>query len=357
MKNLVYIFSIVVISTIILIIGISIFTKKDLASPVVKVDKTPKNENNINKYSSTISIEYLRNLNIPKSKLQIEKELAETINYKKYIASFKSEGYKIYGLLTIPKNEMPKGGFSAIIFNHGYIPPKEYKTEEKYVAYVDYLAKNNFVVFKIDMRGHGESEGIATGSYFSNAYTIDVISALKSLQNDSKINPNKIGLWGHSMAGNLVLRSMLVSNEFKAGVIWAGAVYSYKDFAKYGIADNSYVRREHINNNTVDNNDEKTKEEILAFRNNREKINFDTEFWKSISLTENLKYLESPIQIHHSVNDEVVNVGYARDLKMELDRNEKIADYFEYKGGGHNIEGVYFNEAMQKTVEFFKKNL
>ncbi|MBP7859562.1 alpha/beta hydrolase [Patescibacteria group bacterium] len=355
MKKLIY-FLIFISSAFGLLLVYS-FSKKDSTYLVRQVVQKSTETKSDTKYVSPLSVEYLRNLKINESNLQIEKELSNGTNYKKYIASFKSEGYKIYGLLTVPKSEMPEGGFSAIIFNHGYIPPKGYKTEEKYVEYVDYLAKNNFVVFKIDLRGHGNSEGVPSGSYFSNAYTVDVLSAIKALKTDNRVNSQKIGLWGHSMAGNLVLRSMLVTSEIKASVIWAGAVYSYKDFAKYGIADNSYVRRENINDNVVDSNDEKTRSEIVAFRENREAVNFDTDFWKSISLTENLKYLESPIQIHHSVNDATVNVGYSKDLKMELDKSKKISEYFEYKNGGHNIDGVYFTQAMQKTVEFFKRYL
>ena len=35
-----------------------------------------------------------------------------------------SEGNKIYGLLTVPFGDPPEGGFKAIVFNHGYIPPR-----------------------------------------------------------------------------------------------------------------------------------------------------------------------------------------------------------------------------------------
>ena len=35
----------------------------------------------------------------------------------------------------------------------------------------------------------------------------------------------------------------------------------------------------------------------------------------------------------------------------------KNYEYFEYPGGGHNITGVYFNQAMERTVKFFKDNL
>ena len=121
-------------------------------------------------------------------------------------------------MLTIPFGEPPEGGFKAIIFNHGYIPPTVYRTTERYVAYVDYLARSGFVVFKIDYRGHGNSQGEPSGSYFSPGYTIDAISALKSLQMLDIIDPQGIGMWGHSMAGNLVLRAMLIEPDIKAGV-------------------------------------------------------------------------------------------------------------------------------------------
>lgn len=197
----------------------------------------------IKPYVSPISISYLRSLNITSDEVKIEQELADGSNYKRYIASFLSEGFKVYGLLTVPDEKMPDGGFSAIVFNHGYISPTQYVTTNGYVTYVDYLARNGFVVFKIDYRGNGKSEGDASGSYFSSAYTIDAISALKSLQKFELVNPDRIGMWGHSMAGNVVLRAMLVSGEIKAGVIWSGAVYSYEDFAKYKINDTSYTHK------------------------------------------------------------------------------------------------------------------
>lgn len=307
--------------------------------------------------SSPISIESLREKKIEGTDFVVEQELKDGSNYKQYIVSYLSEGYKIYALLTIPKGELPDGGYSAIIFNHGYIPPDEYKTTEKYVAYVDYLAKSGFVVLKPDLRGHGKSEGIATGTYFSNAYTIDVISALKSLQKDKRVNPNKIGLWGHSMSGNLVLRSMLVNDEFKAGVIWAGAVYSYEDFLQYGISDNSYRKNNPMSQLFADSPNREKSEEVEKLRNRIFQIDFTQSFWKSISLTQNLKYLNAPIQIHHSIDDEVVNIGYSRDLKKALDEAQKSSELYEYKGGGHNINSPYFEQAMKRTVEFFKKNL
>ncbi len=294
-----------------------------------------------------LTIAALRERAIEGSDITIEETLEDGFNYDQYIASYISEGNKIYGLLTVPNGPVPDGGFKAVVFNHGYIPPSVYRTTERYVAYVDALARSGMVVFKIDYRGHGDSEGEPTGTYFSPAYTIDAISALKSLQTLPFVDPDGIGMWGHSMAGNLVLRAMLVEPQVKAGVIWAGAVYSYDDFIKYAITDTSFVR----------------SEETPGLRLSREL--FETygrpssavAFWRAVSLTENIAYLERPLQIHHALDDDVVNIGYSLDLTAVLRANNKFYEFYQYEGGGHNIASPYFETAMLRTILFFQQHL
>jgi len=77
----------------------------------------------------------------------------------------------------------------------------------------------------------------------------DALNAYAALENVDFIDKKSIGLWGHSMAGNIVLRSMAVRPEIPAAVIWAGAVYSYEDQRKYGINDQSYRPPGTINQN------------------------------------------------------------------------------------------------------------
>ncbi|MBN1565061.1 MAG: alpha/beta fold hydrolase [Anaerolineae bacterium] len=298
-----------------------------------------------------LTIAALRELEIEGSAIVFEQRLANGPSYAQYLASYISEGNKIYGLLTIPFGDVPEGGFKAIVFNHGYIPPETYVTTERYVAYVGTLASHGFVVFKIDMRGHGNSEGEAQGSYFSPGYTIDAIAALKSLQKLDIVDPDGIGMWGHSMAGNLVLRAMLIEPDIKAGVIWAGAVYSYDDFTTYRISDVSFVR---------DDNDEAQTE-----RRRRSREIFDTygepstasPYWQAVSLTANIDYLQSPVQLHHALDDTVVNIGYANDLSTVLLAHDKPFELYQYAGGGHNIDSPYFEDAILRTITFFQKYL
>lgn len=296
-----------------------------------------------------LTVAALREMKIEGSEIVIEQTLQNGVNYSQYIASYISEGNKIYGLLTIPFGEVPEGGFKAIVFNHGFIPPAEYRTTERYVAYVGNLAASGFVVFKIDMRGHGDSEGEPQGSYYSPNYTIDAISALKSLQTMDIIDPQGIGMWGHSMAGNLVLRAMLMEPDIKAGVIWAGAVYSYDDFTRYAISDPSFTPS--VSQQFPARRMGQILREAYGPPNTAEP------YWQAVSLTHHLEYLNSPIQIHHALNDDVVNVGYSYDLSAALAANGKFHQLYTYEGGGHNISSPYFEQAMQRTILFFKAYL
>ena len=153
------------------------------------------------------------------SKLNELSKYSENSSYTSYLTSYGSDGFKINGLLTIPKGNKPTDGYPAVVFVHGYIAPTIYKTTERYGDYVNYLARNGFVVFKIDLRGHGDSEGDASGAYYSADYVVDTLNAYSALQNFDVVNPKTIGLWGHSMSGNVVFRAFTVKPEIPAVVI------------------------------------------------------------------------------------------------------------------------------------------
>jgi len=176
-----------------------------------------------------LMIESMRQQSYPGSEITIEETLEPGPNYDRYIASYLSEGNKIFALLTVPQGEQPESGWPVVVFNHGYIPPAQYRTTERYVAYVDGFARNGYIVFRSDYRGHGNSEGEAAGGYGSPAYTIDVLNAVASIKQFLAADPDRIGMWGHSMGGHITLRAMVTTKDVKAGVIWAGVVASYPD--------------------------------------------------------------------------------------------------------------------------------
>lgn len=279
-----------------------------------------------------------------------EMELAfQGANYSAYLTNYISDGLRINALLTRPDGEIPEGGWPAIVFVHGYIPPAQYETNgQAYSAYVDYLARNGFVIFKIDLRGHGQSEGEAGGGYFGADYVIDTLNAYSALQNTDFVNRNKIGMWGHSMAGNALMRSFVAKKDIPSVVIWAGAVYSYTDLIKYRLNDQSYRPP------STASRQSQRRQRIY------EKVgspSASSVFWQNMAPVYFLEGLKGAVQLHHAVDDDVVNIGYSRDL-AELLKNSSINyELHEYDSGGHNISGASFNLAMERTVEFFKKYL
>ncbi|MBI4097129.1 MAG: alpha/beta fold hydrolase [Candidatus Levybacteria bacterium] len=302
-----------------------------------------------------LTIPYLRNREY-KSSLGDLSLVSENGSYLSYLASYDSDGYQVNGLLLVPTIEQPPGGFPAIVFIHGYIQPTQYQTLENYTSYIDYLASNGFVVFKIDLRGHAQSEGEAGGGYYSADYIIDTLNARAALQSSDfvdpersrRVDPGKIGLWGHSMAGNVVLRSMAARPDIPASVIWAGAVYTYEDQRKYGINDNSY--------RPPSNKPQRIRRRQELF-DKYGSPSAQSVFWQQVAPTNYLSDLEGAIQINHAIDDDVVNIGYSRDLIELLDKTSVPHELHEYPFGGHNISGVSFNEAMQETVSFFQKYL
>ena len=176
-----------------------------------------------------MAITSLRQQSYPGGNFTIEQTLSNGTNYQQHIASYQSEGLKIYGLLTIPTTPKPEGGYPAILFIHGYIPPEQYSTINNYPTYQATLARSGMVTFKPDLRGHGNSEGAPVSAHYSEKYTIDTLNALAYLKNNQDVNPNRIGYWGHSNGGEIGLRTILITKDIKAASFWAGVVGSYQD--------------------------------------------------------------------------------------------------------------------------------
>lgn len=295
-----------------------------------------------------ITIPYLRAQKY-ESKLDEQVLQSENSAYTSYLTSYQSDGFKVNALMTKPNGDMPEGGWPAIVFVHGYIPPAQYSTTgAAYSAYVDYLARNGFVVLKIDLRGHGDSEGEAGGGYFGADYIVDTLNAYAALEKLDFVNPAKIGLWGHSMAGNILLRSLAAKPDIPAASIWAGAVYSYTDREKYGINDQSFQM------GSLSPSRQSKRRELIAKYG--EPSN-SSEFWKQVIPTNYLGDFKGAVQLNHAVDDAVVDIGYSRDLNSLLDKTSVLHELNEYPRGGHDIEGASFGEAMEKTAEFFKKYL
>jgi fermentation-respiration switch protein FrsA (DUF1100 family) len=299
-----------------------------------------------------MSILAAREKSYPGSAITIETTLTPGANYYRYYAWYESEGLKIYGLLTVPFGDKPAKGWPVIVFNHGYIAPEVYKTTERYIAYVDRLARSGYIVYKIDYRGHDRSEGVASGAYGDPGYTTDVLNAVYSLKAFPLADPNRIGMWGHSMGGFLTLRAMVISPDIKAGVIWSGVVGSYPDL----ICCWHQPATPGLPTPTPDVNFRSGWRTQWQYLYGTPQEN--PAFWMEISANSYLKDLSGPIQLHVGTGDTDVPIKFSQDLFQEVLAAGKTppSEYYEYPGDNHDLAN-YFSLAMQRTIEFFDKYL
>jgi dipeptidyl aminopeptidase/acylaminoacyl peptidase len=322
--------------------------REKLANPVAQVSKWFDNsEGGGLMPTHPLSIASMRDRDYSGSEIVIEEELAPGSNYQRYLVSYQSDGLKIYALLTVPDGNPPPGGWPAIIFNHGYIPPDEYKTTEKYLAYTDGFSRNGYVLFRPDFRGHGNSDGEPSGAYGSPDYVTDALNAVSSVKKLDQVNPDKIGMWGHSMGGHVMLRSMVVSSDIKAGVIWAGVVASYPDLI------NNWRRRNSSPPPGVPPARRRWREELVSLYGTPET---NPSFWSSISANSFLGDVSGPIALHHGTADASVPVEFSRQLKQQLDDAGKPSELFTYEGDDHNLS-KNFSVVMKRSVEFFDQYL
>lgn len=293
-----------------------------------------------------MSIATLRAGVYPGSEIVVEQELAAGVNYRRYYVYYLSQGLKIYALLTIPNGAPPAGGFPAIVFNHGYIPPDIYRTTERYVAYVDRLARAGYVVFRIDYRGHDKSEGEARGAYGDPGYEIDVLNALASIRRHPQVNPDKVGMWGHSMGGYLTLRAMVISKDIKAAVIWAGVVGSYEEMLY------NWRRTGDFTPSPSSQGAGWRNEWIAAYGTPAQ----NPAFWDSVSATSYLADLSGPLQLHHGTADEDVPLAFSIRLAEQGRAVGRDVELYTYENDNHNISG-HFSQAMDRTIAFFDRYL
>jgi dipeptidyl aminopeptidase/acylaminoacyl peptidase len=289
-----------------------------------------------------LSIDYLRSRSYEGSDFVFEETLAPGSNYNRYIVSYKSDGLKIYALMTIPWDEKPASGYPVIIFNHGYIPPTEYRTTERYIAYVDAFARNGYIVVKSDYRGHGSSEGKPTSIYGDPGYVIDVLNVLASVRRYPDADVNRIGMWGHSMGGYITLRAMVTDYNIKAAVIWAGVVASYAELF------NSWFGGDSLNNNRPT-----WRSAMIADYGTPQQ---NPTFWDAMSANAYLSDLSGPIQLHHGTGDTTVPFNYSVLLDQQIKAAGGSSELFLYPNDDHNI-ATNRDNALVLSVVFFNQHV
>ena len=172
-----------------------------------------------------------------------------------------------------------------------------------------------------------------------------MLNALASLKRFPQANPQKIGMWGHSMGGFLTLRAMVISKDIKAGVIWSGVVGSYADMI-------SIWHRGGPTPTPAPNARGWRADWINQFGTPDQ----NPDFWNSVSATAFLPDLSGPLELHASLTDEEVPPVFSESLADGVRAAGKDVTLYTYQNDDHNLSKD-FGTAMERTIAFFDQYL
>lgn len=130
-------------------------------------------------------------------------------------------GIELAGTLTKPHGEGP---FPVVLLISGSGPQdrnEELMGHKPFLVLADYLTRRGVAVLRVDDRGVGESGG-DFGSATTLDFASDVLAGVEYLKTRSDINPEQIGLIGHSEGGIIAPLVAAESTDMAFIVLMAG---------------------------------------------------------------------------------------------------------------------------------------
>ncbi|MCX8176339.1 MAG: alpha/beta fold hydrolase [Candidatus Bathyarchaeota archaeon] len=240
---------------------------------------------------------------------------------------FNSKGLKLAGYLHIPTTV--EKNYPVVILCHGATGCKDSRIIES-IAKI--LNENNIAALRIDIRGHGESEG----TFSLKGWLEDVNSAILYLNKRIEIDSERIGLLGHSFGGSLGLVSAVKNQAIKAYAGLAPAS-NLKPIIPFVIA--SYKLKEF---RELKFSDDITPENVEKFVEENNPINI-------------VNKLKKPILLAYGDHDEFLSILKINELFEKANEPKELK---VVKDADH----VFLNpdkmdECSRFLAEWFKRNL
>ncbi len=196
---------------------------------------TPSPRPTPSKKPDPISVQALIQKDYNGDKLKLGRVINRTDDYTTRIVTYRSEKLTVSGVMLVPDG---KGPFPVLVLNHGYIDPDTYFPGQGMPREHDYLARQGYVVFHTDYRGHASGDDDPDVDYeLRLPYAVDTINAVYAVKRSKLdfLDGDRVGWLGRSMGGNVTLNALVAQpNLVDAAVIYAStsalAAQNWKQF-------------------------------------------------------------------------------------------------------------------------------
>jgi len=249
------------------------------------------------------------------------------------------ESYTISGVLNVPTG---RGPFPAVVLAHGYIDPAFYVRGQGMTRERGYLATRGYIALHVDYRNHAESDDDPNyQNRMRLGYSADVINAVKALRRTKvvPVDDDRMALFGRSMGGGVILKALVAEPGLvQAAAPWASVssleAQNYRQFMADDPAD-ADVRNELIRRHGT------------PAQNPR--------FWRQNSSRPYFDQITEPVLMVHGTFDDTCPPPWARATQRALVA-AGVNSQLEWYDDGHAF-GPQFNAAMNRTVQFFNRQL
>ncbi len=266
--------------------------------------------------------------------VQILKKLDEEKTFTRYKILYLSDGLRIYGFMNIPKGE---GAFPVIIAIHGYSDPNNYQLMPYSTHAADDLSRAGYLVIHPNLRGYGESD--SGDNLYRAGLAVDILNLIAIIKEQGikvgaieKTIPSRIGIWSHSMGGEIALRVITVSDDIKATMLYAPMTGD--------IIKNAQIYQR-----------------IISFPQLQEELNTPAYLVSAISPVYHYSHITSALKLYHGTTDAYIPVSYSQETCQILTNLGKEIDCTFYEGAAHTFNGNYTAKFEYSFYNFFETHL
>jgi dienelactone hydrolase len=337
-------------------------------SPFPTRTSTPSATPTIDELIFPYTIDGLRQRDFQSGKIHIRSTVDENESYKSYLIDYPSDGLTITGIMQIPVGDGP---FPVIILNHGFFSRSIYNSGDGTDRASAFLAGYGYITLASDYRSWGDSD--IGSSFFYSGLVTDVINLLNAIPSIPEADPDRIGMWGHSMGGGVTVkvltvmggrvppsdRKELIEDRIKAAVLYSPVSADDLDIInRWGMGCFGDIA---AGEKVIGCNSSDIIPDDLPL-NLQDAYRFaasDLDVLREISPFYHLGDITAPIQIHYGTEDGRVLSGtppeWSRKLNKGLLDAGKDVQLFQYDGERHSFIGPAWFEFMGRTLRFFDK--
>jgi dipeptidyl-peptidase-4 len=236
----------------------------------------------------------------------------------------------MYARLIKPANFRAGEKYPAVVMVYGGPGAQSVRDSWQGATWDQVLAHRGFVIWQLDNRGSaGRGHAFETPLFRRTGKTEleDQLEGIRHLESLGFVDPARIGIYGWSYGGYMTLYSLLnAPDTFRAGI--AGApVTSWRNY------DTIYTER------------------YMGLPEENAKG------YRESSPLDSADKLKAKLLMLHNIEDD--NVLFQNTLQMAeaFERAGKLFDMVIYPGKSHAVGGPIRRQLLEKTTDFFEKNL